>query len=205
MNRLIKDVRLSMPVYFDIEEQSLRSVARSTYTAFKGAIKDGTRVGLYTGEYYYNSYLKGTAAGHLWIAKYGTNNGRPQTEPKLADGAKYELWQYTSKALGGHVDASKIIDRKIFGVSKTVAEIAAEVLDGKWRNGEERKKRLEAAGYSYEEIQEEVNRLSKRKSIDTIASEVIAGKWGNGADRVTRLELAGYDPAQVQRRVNELV
>ena len=45
------------------------------------------------------------------------------------------------------------------GTRKTVAEIAKEVIQGKWGNGEERKKRLTAAGYDYQTVQAEVNRL----------------------------------------------
>lgn len=37
--------------------------------------------------------------------------------------------------------------------------VAKEVISGKWGNGEERKKRLAAAGYDYKIIQAEVNRL----------------------------------------------
>lgn len=42
---------------------------------------------------------------------------------------------------------------------KTVDEIAREVIQGKWGNGAERKKRLEAAGYNYAEVQAKVNTL----------------------------------------------
>jgi hypothetical protein len=35
---------------------------------------------------------------------------------------------------------------------KTVAELASEVIAGKWGNGTERKTRLTAAGYSYTEV-----------------------------------------------------
>jgi hypothetical protein len=45
---------------------------------------------------------------------------------------------------------------------KSVSEIAKEVLDGKWGNGEDRKKKLTAAGYNYTEVQNEVNKLSKK-------------------------------------------
>lgn len=45
------------------------------------------------------------------------------------------------------------------GTKKTVTEIAKEVIQGKWGNGEERKRRLTAAGYDYAEVQKEVNRL----------------------------------------------
>lgn len=40
---------------------------------------------------------------------------------------------------------------------KTVEEVAVEVMAGFWGNGDERKSRLESAGYDYEEIQNQVN------------------------------------------------
>ena len=47
---------------------------------------------------------------------------------------------------------------------KSVHEIALEVLDDKWGIGKERKIRLEAAGYSYKAVQDEVNRIWKERS-----------------------------------------
>lgn len=44
---------------------------------------------------------------------------------------------------------------------KSVEEIAKEVINGKWGNGEERKKRLTEAGYNYSTIQKKVNELCK--------------------------------------------
>lgn len=96
---------------------------------------------------------------------------------------------------------------------KTIAQIASEVIDGKWGNGVDRKERLKKAGYDFQTVQNEVNRLLKgnprpkprRKSNTTIAKEVIDGKWGNGDDRRTRLEKAGYDYEKVQQIVNRLV
>jgi len=86
--------------------------------------------------------------------------------------------------------------------------IANEVLAGKWGNGEDRKRRLAAAGYDYATIQALVNQKlgvggsAPRKSVSTLATEVLAGKWGNGDDRKRRLQAAGYDYAAVQKEVN---
>lgn len=44
---------------------------------------------------------------------------------------------------------------------KTNKEIAKEVIDGKWGNGATRKKKLQAAGYDYNAVQKEVNKLLK--------------------------------------------
>ena len=43
--------------------------------------------------------------------------------------------------------------------TKTTEQIAKEVIDGKWGNGDERKKKLEAAGYNYRTVQNKVNEL----------------------------------------------
>ena len=97
----------------------------------------------------------------VWVAQYADKNTYKGT---------YALWQFTSSAqingITGRVDQShcyvKYTTKKYkepTQTKKTVAEIAKEVLDGKWGTGEERKKKLEAAGYNYEEVQKEVNRL----------------------------------------------
>ena len=91
---------------------------------------------------------------------------------------------------------------------KTVDEIAKEVISGKWGNGDERKKKLTAAGYDYTAVQKKVNELCKapsKKSVNEIAKEVIAGKWGNGANRKKKLTAAGYNYAEVQAEVNRLL
>lgn len=46
------------------------------------------------------------------------------------------------------------------GTGKSIDELAREVLQGKWGNGAERKKRLEAAGYDYAAVQKKVNQLA---------------------------------------------
>ena len=43
--------------------------------------------------------------------------------------------------------------------NKTVEKIAKEVIAGKWGNGAERKRRLEDAGYNYNEVQSMINKL----------------------------------------------
>lgn len=44
---------------------------------------------------------------------------------------------------------------------KSIKTIAKEVINGKWGNGVDRKKKLEAAGYNYLEVQKMVNKLLK--------------------------------------------
>lgn len=93
--------------------------------------------------------------------------------------------------------------------SKSVDEVAQDVVNGKYGNGADRKAALEAAGYNYDEVQAKVNEIlgvdtTPKKSVDEIAQEVINGAWGNGQDRKNRIEQAGYDYTAVQNKVNEL-
>lgn len=88
---------------------------------------------------------------------------------------------------------------------KSVSQIASEVIDLKWGVGEERKKKLKAAGYDPVKIQAEVNRqlgVTNKKSVATLAQEVIDGKWGDGQVRKDRLSRAGYNYDAVQKEVN---
>lgn len=48
------------------------------------------------------------------------------------------------------------------GVKKDVNTVAVEVIQGKWGNGSDRKKRLTAAGYDYSAVQKAVNQLMKK-------------------------------------------
>ena len=50
-------------------------------------------------------------------------------------------------------------------VRSSVDKIAREVIAGLWENGSVRKKKIEEAGYNYEEVQKRVNELLKVKGI----------------------------------------
>ena len=95
---------------------------------------------------------------------------------------------------------------------KSVDEIAKEVIAGKWSAGDDRRKKLTAAGYDYQIIQNRVNQMlgikvtaPAKKSINQIALEVIRGNWGAGEDRRRRLTAAGYDYNAVQNLVNQMM
>lgn len=91
-----------------------------------------------------------------------------------------------------------------------VEELAKEVIEGKWGNGQERYDRLTAAGYNYDEVQGLVNdilhgKTGDKKDLETVAKEVIQGKWGNGQERKDKLTAAGYNYSEVQALVNKLL
>ena len=107
----------------------------------------------------------------------------------------------------------KMIDSKLTPAKKTASELAQEVLQGKWGNGADRKKKLTEAGYDYDKVQAEVNKLvkgtttttaPKKKTNEEIAKEVLQGKWGNGSVRKKKLTDAGYNYSLIQALVNKM-
>lgn len=98
---------------------------------------------------------------------------------------------------------------------KTVDQVAQEVINGSWGNGDDRKRRLKAAGYDYNAVQNAVNAklsggshtqpVAKRPSLDDVARAVIRGDYGNGDERRRRLEAAGFNYNAVQARVNQML
>ena len=55
-----------------------------------------------------------------------------------------------------------VLGIKVKTKKKTVSEIAKEVITGKWGAGDTRKAKLKAAGYDYNAVQKEVNKLLKK-------------------------------------------
>ncbi len=122
------------------------------------------------------------------------------------------LGSTVDEMLGNEIESPIITqDEEIPSTSNSNEEVAREVIQGIWGNGEERFDRLTDAGYDANCIQEIVNRMLNGdetpnvSDIDTIAQEVIMGEWGNGDERKERLENSGYDYQEIQSRVNELL
>ena len=91
--------------------------------------------------------------------------------------------------------------------SKTIDEIARDVISGVYGNGSDRTNALIAMGYDPGKVQERVNAILKEnatpsKSIVQVAEDVIAGKYGNGSDRRNKLASEGFDQDAVQAEVN---
>lgn len=149
-------------------------------------------------------YSRGVASNHSdvmhWFPKHGKSMDTFRADVK-------------AQMSGGSV-APPVPEQPVTP-TKSVEEIAKEVVAGQWGNGTDRKAKLEAAGYDYDEVQAKVNELlgtststpapAPTKTIDQLAQEVIAGKWGSGTDRKNKLQEAGYDYNAVQNRVNELL
>lgn len=219
--------RPDYPVFFDAEQISIaNALGKNAMTevalAFIREIEDsGYPGGVYANpSWIENRYNKKrlTESTDIWLANWTQNPDEP---------SKYEygqtMWQWGITKAESTTGAAVSIDGDISFVDypaitaqwyaerdkKTADELAIEVINGLWGNGEERRERLTAAGYDYDAVQTAVNELLKemeddRKSTDEIAIEVIQGKWGSGEERRDRLTAAGYDYNIIQARVNEL-
>lgn len=101
-------------------------------------------------------------------------------------------------------EVNKLVSTPAPKPTKTVAQVAKEVLQGKWGNGKERQDKLTKEGYNYKKIQDEVNKLLA-PDLTKVARDVIAGKYGNDPVRSIKLRQQDYDPVRVQAMVNQLL
>jgi N-acetylmuramoyl-L-alanine amidase CwlA len=81
--------------------------------------------------------------------------------PAQMAGSNNDEWNSFKERVKSILNDSQTSTSATKTVAKKSEEIAKEVLDGKWGNGGERKRKLEAAGYNYTQIQTLVNKLCK--------------------------------------------
>ena len=114
--------KLSLPVYYDLEENGTQDVAVRNGKIFLEILKNkGYAVGVTGTESWFNYYFKDHFNGYsLWVAKYGPDDGYPHNSPNIY--GVYDMWQYSSKCrvsgVSTNVDLS-ICYRDIPGISGT--------------------------------------------------------------------------------------
>lgn len=210
--RIIKGHKLALGVWYDIEDNNTSGKVGKNELAdiiekYCSTIKaEGFEAGIYANlNWFENKIDKSVQEKYLiWVAQY---------YKECQYEGDYLIWQYSADGevdgISGNVDMNYYYgDLEESMDNKSVDELANEVLDGKWGNGKDRKKRLEEAGYRYDTVQDRVNELLSRdddSSIDKIANDVISGKYGNGEERKQKLEAEGYDYEMVQNKVNEIL
>ena len=159
----------------------------------------------------------------LWVAKYRDNNpdynynmSNAGSRPRVKWWKFYCMWQWTST---GRLDGyGHNLDCNVFygdgttwdkyagksgttqpvkpaqPVKKSNEEIANEVINGAWGNGEDRKKRLTDAGYNYTVVQAIVNKkmADRNQSVyyvvkrgDTLSG--IASKYGTTYQQLAKI------------------
>ena len=214
--KIIAGKHFDLPIFYDMEESKQALLGKVTLTRMANEwcsiIKNaGYKAGVYANLNWFKNYLNpyeiASEFNFIWLALWNDDE-KPNVEFPVA------FWQYTSNGhldgIEGRVDLDKCfvesfkqpVDNVVY---KTNYDLATEVIQGKWGNGQERKDRLTNAGYNYNEIQKIVNEILKpnKKSNDEIANEIIQGKWGNGHERKDRLTNAGYNYDEIQKIVNE--
>ncbi|MCD7857712.1 MAG: phage tail tip lysozyme [Clostridiales bacterium] len=97
-------------------------------------------------------------AGYVYEAK-GHATGVVKTAYKASD------WQFWAQCPYTTDDTTKTTTTTT--ATKSVEEVAQEVIDGKWGNGTARKTALTEAGYDYSAVQAKVNELLKSSSTTT--------------------------------------
>lgn len=205
--RLIKNCKLSYPVFFDSEEPGTEKVAKECAKAFCQIIEDaGYIAGVYASQSWWQEHL-GTLPYVRWVAKWSKN------EPVIS----WQIWQYSNHGkVDGVPKAGKELDVNWCKVdypaligngdkpvdSLTVDQLADQVIAGAYSTGKVRKEKL---GEKYDVVQAIVNKRYKvhnNSLISRIAKDVINGKYGNGDKRRANL---GSIYEDVQKRVNELL
>ena len=193
-------------IFYDMEIDNTIYLGKETLTSFSIKYCDyfknlGYQVGVYANKNWFTNYLdynKLKGNGYkIWLAHYGIE------KPSL----ECDLWQYTDK---GNVDGINtnttdldIMYSNLIGSNqepnssnlKSIEEVAQEVINGVWGNGEDRKNKLTSAGYNYNDVQSKVNELlgSNTSNVtytvkfgDTLS--IIASKYGT-----TYQKLAQYN------------
>lgn len=114
----------------------------------------------------YDNDVEGIAGYYDFIKmKRYANLRNAKDYVQYAQYLKADGWATSSTYVNTLINTVKRYNLQMYDIPfpKTVHDLALEVIDKKWGNGEERKRRLTEAGYKYEEIQAEVNRILKVK------------------------------------------
>lgn len=214
INNVLKGKQFEYPIYMDVEDKVQRALGKDLLTdiviTFCDTLeKAGYYVGIYSSASFFATYMHESKLERFdkWIAQWSkscTYNG------------EYGMWQFggetnkiRSNKIAGVVcdqdyalkDYPKIIKENglngynkniIVKPSKTVKELAQEVINGKWGNGEDRKTKLTKAGYDYDAVQKKVNELlnAKKEVVYTVQKgdtlTYIANKFGTSVDALVK-------------------
>lgn len=177
---LMKGHKFDYPVFYDVEAKML-SLDRRTLTEIVKLVCEtveskGYWVGIYSSASHFNTNMFDDELARFshWVASWGT------TKPVLLRGGVTQIWQFggeTNKLRSNKINGQTVDQDYCFvnyptlikakhlngytdkGSTKTLEEIAFEVVDGKWGNGDTRKELLTSNGYDYKLVQQIVNQI----------------------------------------------
>ena len=106
---------------------------------------------------------------HIW-ERLGVFRNKDESENEIVQQVMQGEWgngqERIQRLTEAGYDAGLIQEKVNFALqgsqindTKTMDALAYEVIQGEWGNGEERKERLEAAGYDYDAVQQRVNEI----------------------------------------------
>lgn len=173
---ILKGKRFNLPVFYDVEGAMLSNPKNLLTDIIKRFItvmdSQGYLCGVYMSADAYNNAIYNSELVDVphWIASW------TKKQPEIGEG-RVDFWQF-----GG--ETNKLRDNKLFGqvvdmdyqltdyeyyiyknelnnykMLDGYIEIALQVMEGKWGNGSERRERITAAGYNYNEVQKVVNSI----------------------------------------------
>lgn len=167
-----------LPVYIDMEDSSISDLSKDLLTniciSFNSIIEANNMwAGVYANLDWFENHLNKDIIKlkyTTWIAHYTSGNDKHQGE--------YDMWQNSSNeilnGINGKVDTNYMYRDLMSEIrnikqlepqtTKSVVDLAYEVLDGKYGDGEERKKAL---GSLYDEVQNKVNEIVNSKKTTT--------------------------------------
>lgn len=180
-----------LPIYYDVEapgDYADLSRDRRTDLALRWITamhKAGYHVGIYASLSWANHMIDMDRMPDyvsIWIAQY---------YDECEYQGRYELWQFTSSGrisgINGNVDLSDPMPGYFDGQdqdqeedqtpAKTIAQLAEEVLADLWGSGDARRENLTAAGYDYDAVQDEVNRILEEEAKATESGIEAAQRW----------------------------
>lgn len=164
---------LELPVYLDMEDSSIAGLGKDKLTniciAYNTIIEQSNLwAGVYANKDWFDNKLnKDTIKSKYttWIAHYTSGTNKYQGE--------YDMWQNSSSGkvngINGNTDTNYMYRDLITEIgnktpstptaTKSIEELAVEVINGQWGNGDSRKSALQNAGYDYNAVQNRVNEL----------------------------------------------
>lgn len=181
IDNCLKGKVFEYPIYYDVEDSILLNKGvNETTEIIKAWAETIENAGYFAGIYMSQSCFENEVLGDTLAKLYSQWRAYWTTEDRKPNNA--QMWQFggetnliRSNRIAGYVcdqdyayvDFPTIIKNAglngfnaIFtSPRKPINTLAIEVINGKWGNGEARKKALENAGYNYNTVQNEVNRL----------------------------------------------
>ena len=151
-------------VFLDLEDETIQEIGRQNLTEqakqFCEIIKNsGYIAGIYANKYWFEHLLdiKQLLNYKIWLAEWNKKDNYSVT-------FRVDIWQYGQteiKGINGQVDINEIY----YGTNTIfvdIEQIAKDVINGKYGNGQERKQKL---GNLYEQVQHKVNEMLKNNEI----------------------------------------